>query len=506
MESNKANGKKHDGIFTSPEIVSYMLDLADYTPNRDLSTTVVIEPSCGEGEFVVEIISRLAQSALKYRFDPSEAINRCLTCYETDPERLYACIRRIHARFPHITLGENVCRNEDFLTANVPHADLVVGNPPYVRHEQIPEPQKALYRQLFPTFRHRADLYVPFFEKSLHCLRPEGKHCFICSNRWLKNQYGHGLRHLIASSFRLCAIVNLEKANPFQVKVSAYPAISLIANSPARKSFLYAETDRLPNIPQTEATAQQRATPRNGDWDDVFNTVPNSNGLTTIENLGFKIGIGVATGADKVFIGQHLPSFVEKELLLPVLTAKDIRNNCLNWSGNYLFNPFNECGKVIDLSLFPKAKNYLEAHKEKLQSRHVSRTNPANWYRTIDKIHKELLAQPKILLPDMSANSLILIDTGHFYPHHNLYYITGHSVESLKVLSAILMSDFVTGQLVQLTNCMNGGYPRWQSQYIRKLKVPDIYAIKPYDSQKLTSLYDTQNLPGINALVNHIVA
>ena len=469
-------------------------------------TTASMKENGAEGEFVVEIISRLAQSARRYGFDPSEAISRCLTCYDTDGERLYACIRRIRARFPNIALGENVCRNEDFLTANVPHADLVIGNPPYVRYEQIPEQQKALYRQLFPTFRHRADLYVPFYEKSLHSLLPGGKHCFICSNRWLKNQYGRALRQLIASSFCLCAVVNLEKANPFQEKVSAYPAISLIANSPAKESFLYGEADCLASMPRLETAAQQLAIPRSGDWNEVFNTVPDSNRLTTIENLGFKIGIGVATGADKIFIGQHLPRFVEKELLLPVLTTKDIRNNHLNWSGNYLFNPFNESGKVIDLSLFPKAKSYLEAHKEKLLNRHMSQANPANWYRTIDKIHKELLAQPKILLPDMSANSLILIDTGHFYPHHNLYYITGHNVESLKVLSAILMSDFVIGQLVRLTNCMNGGYPRWQSQYIRKLKVPDIHAIKPSDSKMLASLYDTQNLPGINALVNHIVA
>ena len=77
----------------------------------------------------------------------------------------------------------------------------------------------------------------------------------------------------------------------------------------------------------------------------------------------------------------------------------------------------------------------MNAHREKLQERHVSQKNPANWYRTIDKIYSDLLSFPKILLPDISGNRQIMIDSGHFYPHHNLYYITGQDIDKLKILS-----------------------------------------------------------------------
>ena len=80
-----------------------------------------------------------------------------------------------------------------------------------------------------------------------------------------------------------------------------------------------------------------------------------------------------------------------------------------------------------------------------------------------------LQKQAKILLPDMSGNSYIFVDDGEFYPLHNIYYITGDSNIKLYILAAILMSDFAKNQLAAITNKMNGGFLRWQSQYLKKI-------------------------------------
>jgi hypothetical protein len=472
-----------------------MLDISGYTSDRDLSAVTVVEPSCGEGAFIAEIIARLYASARKFDFNPADAVLRNITCFDIDRDKIQRCIQ---------SFGFEIFRCEDFLLADVPPADLIVGNPPYVRHEQIPEKQKKRYKQIFQTFSHRADLYVPFYEKSLQLLKPDGKHCFICSNRWLKNQYGYGLRNIISSSLNLRKIVNMERINPFEELVIAYPAISLIAKEQIGSSFEYADISDMAEL-QRQTLFKTYTMPHKGDWSDTFNVVSNRLELSSIEDMGFKVGIGVATGADKVFVGRELIDHIEDELLIPILTSKDVKNNSLNWSGNYLFNPFDDEGRIIDLSKYPKAKAYLQSHREQLQGRHVSKKNPSNWYRTIDRVYKDLLSQPKILLPDISANDQILIDQGHYYPHHNLYYITGGDMEHLKVLSAILMSDFIVGQLSRLANSMNGGYPRWQSQYVRKLRLPDIRLIKPSYSERLVSYYDTKNRSGINALVNRIV-
>src|SRR5690606_7332337 len=96
-------------------------------------------------------------------------------------------------------LAGNWIREADFLTTDLPHDfDYVVGNPPYVRQELIPEAKLADYRSRFKTFYDRADLYIPFFERSLDALAPGGRLGFICTDRWTKNKYGGPLRAMVA--------------------------------------------------------------------------------------------------------------------------------------------------------------------------------------------------------------------------------------------------------------------------------------------------------------------
>lgn len=265
----------------------------------------------------------------------------------------------------------------------------------------------------------------------------------------------------------------------------------------------YSETDCVSSLSCLEY--EKVPSPVTNDWSDVFCTLHGQDSTTTIESPGFKICIGVATGADDIFVSKTLPHDVEKELLLPALNAKDLRGNRFEWSGNFVLNPYSESGKLINLDRYPLAKSYLEHHKERLASRHVAKKNQANWYRTIDKITPSRMSMPKILLPDISGNSYVFVDEGRFYPLHNLYYITGADISQLRLLSAILMSDFVKSQLCALANCMNGGYPRWQSQYLRKLRIPVIGALSPSQAESLLRAYSLFDMAAINSIMADIL-
>jgi methylase of polypeptide subunit release factors len=107
-------------------------------------------------------------------------------------------------------------------------ADFVIGNPPYVRLEDIPEETVALYRGAYTTMRGRADLYVAFFEAALYQLNPGGACGFICADRWMRNQYGAELRELITSAFAVEAVIEMHTADAFHDEVDAYPAITVI--------------------------------------------------------------------------------------------------------------------------------------------------------------------------------------------------------------------------------------------------------------------------------------
>lgn len=495
----RRSGGEHGDVPTSPEVVRFMLDQSGYTAERDLRNIAILEPSCGEGEFVVEIAARILRSSAKYHFDAEEAFQKNLQAYDIAPHKVAICRERV--RRIGIQSTQNIIV-ADFLKTNAKRADIVVGNPPYVRYENIPPEIRYFCKKAFSTFHYRSDLYIPFFEKTLSLLNEGGIHCFICSDRWLKSKYGKKLRLHISTSYRLELLINMENADAFLEDVSAYPAITQISAKSPSGIFEYAECDAVSQLKNLKTT--NKKLPMGADWTGAFNDTSGNKNLLSIEEQGFKIGIGVATGADSVFISKSLIDEIEPELILPAINARDLRGNNLQWQEKYLLNPYTPDGGLINLEFYPRAKKYLEAHRDKLSKRHIASKFPSRWYRTIDRILPAIRNLPKILLPDMSGNTFVFVDDGKYYPLHNIYYITGPDKIHLRILAAILMSDFVRDQLVSVTNRMNGGFPRWQSQHLRKLRLPDISSFSGSDVQFLLSCYDRKDISEINAKIKEL--
>lgn len=499
----RSNGGQHGDVFTKPCVVDYMLDMVGYTADKDLSMTSIIEPSCGEGEFIISIITRLAESSSRFGFDFNEAYHRNVNASDLDGTKVLRCIERIKEAFPEIKNPGIKIIVEDYLLAEHDSVDIVIGNPPYIRYEQIPEDKLDVYKNRFATFYYRADMYVLFFEHSLKQLKRGGKHCFICANRWMKNQYGKNLRELVARYYKLTTIINMEGADAFDEEVLAYPAITLIEGRNSNDKLNFAETDDLKELRILQF--RELAVPEGNDWSSVFNSVAQTSAFSLIEEQGFKIGIGVATGADSIFISNDIKGRVEDELLIPSLNARDLQGDTLQWGGRYLLNPYDANGRLIPLDAYPKAKRYFESHRERLSGRHKASKNPTAWYGTIDKITPLLQRQPKILLPDISGNTYVFVDEGKYYPLHNIYYITGGTKEQLQLLAALLMSDFVRTQLNNVTNKMNGGYARWQSQHLRKLHIPNVSEINSSLASTLLDCYQQKNIAGINYHTQEII-
>lgn len=491
----------HCDVFTSPAVVRFMLDKAGYTSDRNLSAVRVLEPSCGDGEFLVEIANRLQESARRFDFDAETVFNINVRAYEIDPLKVRLCQERLQSL--GIDTAADTIVVEDFLHAPQSMVDIVVGNPPYIRYEHIPKDILKFCRDNFETFHYRCDLYVPFFEKSLSMLAPGGRHCFICSNRWLRNEYGRKLRKLVAQHYQLRSLINLERAKAFLSDVLAYPAITVIDADRCRETFVYSDCAEAESLAELKAISKK--VPEDADWSAMFNVREADPCLSTIESQGFKIGVGVATGADSVFISPQLPQLVEPSLILPGINARDLRGNELKWQGEFLLNPYNPDGSLLDLAAYPKAEAYLSAYRERLSSRHVAQKAPDRWYKTIDRINPQLRSQPKILLPDISGNTYIFVDEGEYYPLHNIYYVVGNSPTDLKILAAFLMSDFVREQLAAVTNQMNGGFVRWQSQHLRKLKIPNLKELEDGDIQEILKYYELKDAAKINAKITAIM-
>ena len=192
-----------------------------------------------------------------------------------------------------------------------------------------------------------------------------------------------------------------------------------------------------------------------------------------LEAAGCKVGIGVATGADKAFIGLLHELDVEEDRKLPLAMTRDIQTGRVVWQGYGVINPFVDGpgSGLVDLKDYPRLKSYLEARKDQIAARHVAQKAPANWYRTIDRITASLAAKPKLLIPDIKGDAQIVYEDGKLYPHHNLYFVTSDEWD-LQALQAVLLSGIARLFVRSYSTKMRGGFLRFQAQYLRRIRVP----------------------------------
>jgi Eco57I restriction-modification methylase/TaqI-like C-terminal specificity domain len=494
--------EERGAIFTRREVVDFILDLTGYTVDRPLHTLRLLEPSFGDGDFLLPVIDRLLTAAERAgvgQLYPALANAICAielhetTCGRT---RKKVIARLLTAGLAHEEAERLVAqwlRCGDFLLLDFAEGfDFAVGNPPYVRQELLPDALITEYRSRYSTIFDRADLYVPFIEHSLNLLRPDGHLGFICADRWMKNRYGGPLRKLVASSFHLKIYVDMVDTPAFHSDVIAYPAIVIIARDKgantrvARRpditsTFLsrlasdLTSNDPLPNPGSGVHQLQGVATGAEPWILDSFDQLALARRLEAefplIEEAGCKVGIGVATGADKDFIGPYAEIDVEPDRKLPLVTTWDILSGQVEWRGLGVVNPFSDEGKLVDLAKYPRLRAYLEPRKERIAKRHVAEKSPANWYRTIDRIYPALTWKPKLLIPDIKGKAHIVYEDGQLYPHHNLYYITSDEWD-LKALQAMLLSGIARLFISIYSTHMRGGYLRFQAQYLRRIRLP----------------------------------
>ena len=513
--------EERGAIFTRPEVVDFILNLVGYTDDQALDERRVLEPSFGNGEFLIPVVRRLLSSYTRrpnHRQRAAEDLGSCLRAvelteqaFDVSRERLKATLLDAGLSLRDVgTLLDRWLVHGDFLLEDLPVSfDYVVGNPPYVRQELIPDVLIREYRRHFNTIYDRADLYVPFIEKSLLLLAPKGKLGFICADRWMKNRYGGPLRGLVAKHFHLEYYVDMTDTPAFLSDVTAYPAVTVISNDEPGPT-------RLAHRPSVDASSLSalarglRAQSQDSRVTEVSGIVSNSDPWVLeafdnlklvrrleaeyplIEQAGCKVGIGVATGADSVFIANFDELDVEKDRKLPLARTKDIRDGMVQWGGRGVLNPFDDTGNLVDLKKYPKLATYLGKHEEVLRNRHVGIKNPETWYRTIDRIYPDLANRPKLLIPDINGASQIVYEDGHLYPHHNLYFIISGEWD-LRALKAVLTSGIARLFVSTYSTKMRGGYLRYQAQYLRRIRLPRWESVPTDIRAKLISASETED-------------
>jgi adenine-specific DNA-methyltransferase len=514
MEEDEST--EYGAVFTRPWVVELILDLAGFTADRDLAAKHAIEPACGDGAFLGIMVQRLAESCAKHGRPLSDASAALAACdlqpsHVEASRRLVAGVLTDHGA--ELTEAEQLAagwvRHDDFLLADHRHAvaDFVLGNPPYIRLEDVSIVRGAAYRRACKTMGGRADIFVGFYEVGLRALRPGGALGFICADRWMRNQYGSRLRQLVSESYAVEATVEMHDVDAFVQEVSAYPSITVLRRAEqgpsmvvnAHRTFDERSADRLrrwsherpahdPDFDAAELPSWfdgQLSWPT-GSPERLALVAELERRLPPLEDVttSTKVGIGVATGADKVFITED-PDLVEHEQLLPMAMGRDTMSGELEWSGHYLVSPWApDNSGLVDLADVPRLAEYFEMHAPALLKRNVAARRPKQWYRTIDRVDHTLTGKRKLLFPDIKATAHPVLDDGKTYPHHNLYWVTSEGWD-IEVLGGLLLSRVAQMFIEAYAVKMRGGYFRFQAQYLRRIRVPPVATVKPAAQRQL---------------------
>ncbi len=490
-----APAEARGAIHTKQEVAEFILDLVGWKIGVIQPDHRLLEPSAGHGDFLLPAACRLLAS---FPDAPPDQLQRMLAATEVSLESVKECRARLqeailaHGRTKSDAqvLTKGWIQQADFLTCPFDRPFThVVGNPPYIRLEALPRSLLQLYRSLWRSLYDRADLYVAFIEKSLELLGPDGRLGFICADRWMRNRYGKVLRGRVSEGFHLEVNVDFTGCPAFTTEVDAYPSVFTIRRGSGSITRTYCK----PEISRESLTELARAltspTPGPGiglafevvRGDAPWVTMQNDasailrrleSKLPTLEEAGCKVGIGVATGADAVFIGTASDLDVEDERRIPLVGTEDIRTGKVEWTGKWVLNPFEADGRLADLDRYPRFARYLRAHEATLRARNVAKRQPSAWYRTIDRIHGELTRTKKLLIPDIKGAAHVVLEEGTFYPHHNLYYVLPGNWPThalVRILGSRVAHRFVALYCPPL----RGGFLRFQAQYLRRIRLPN---------------------------------
>ena len=357
----------------------------------------------------------------------------------------------------------------------------------------------------------RADVYVGFYEHGLKALRSGAALGFICADRWMRNAYGSRLRAMVGDQWAVETLISMTGVDAFEDEVDAYPAVTVIRREEQTHGPLVvegsaelseAETGELVRLAADDRIKRLDSRGFRGarlrGWFNGQGGWPHGSPdrLAVIADLearhpsledtatGTKVGIGVASGADKVFITEDA-ELVESERLLPLALPRDIASGEVQWSGKYLVNPWSPDG-LVEMEDWPRFADYIGRHQELLAKRHTAKGG--RWHKTIDRVIEGLVGREKLYLPDFKESIFPVLDAGETYPHHNLYWVTSDEWD-LQVLGGLVLSDVANLFIEAYSVRMRGGFLRFQAQYLRRIRVPSKDSIDSGTAEALADAF-----------------
>ena len=377
--------------------------------------------------------------------------------------------------------------------------DVVIGNPPYIKIQNIDNNQAEILKKKYTTATGKFDMYVLFIEKSFDILAKDGMCAFIQPHRFLNVGYGKGLRTYLQKNKALNKLVHFGVDQIFDSATTYTGVFFYKKNSPA---ILYATAnDKNLNALRFSEKAWDELGKTWSFSEEKTNAVVEKINRNSTKLLDVFAGIyqGLITLGDDIFMfegnikddvfygySKELEQDIEIEagVVKPLLKGENIRRYGQPHNSLYVLYPHktNAKGKTVPLEedefkeKYPKAYNYILQFKEYLEPKKVKyKTNPKYWYSLHRAREIRIFESEKIITPQLQNYGSFAIDRNRMYPDAGGYMliIKDEYASDLYYYYGILNSSLFYHFITSTSTAFSNNYYYFKTAYIEPFHFPD---------------------------------
>ena len=341
--------------------------------------------------------------------------------------------------------------------------DVVIGNPPYIRQEEIIT-IKPYLSERYLCFAGTADLYVYFVEFGMSLLKSQGSFIFILPNKWMRTGYGKALRDYL-QGLEIKTLIDFGDLPVFE-EATTYPCILNISKQPSSGKLLALTISSL-NFPEglfhfveENACKIDQSSFQSQGW--ILNDLSVNDLIKKIKNQGYSLNEyvngnifrGILTGLNEAFVidketkARLIAEDVNSaQLIKPFLIGREIKRYQIPLGENYLILIKNGetqawFGKQTEQEAWGKltAKytaicNYLLKYQDLAKNRwdkgeYWWELRSCDYYESFEKI--------KIVYPNICKQPEFTYDAGFQYTNQKCFIIPKDDKYLLSILNSSL--------------------------------------------------------------------
>ena len=383
--------------------------------------------------------------------------------------------------------------------------DAVIGNPPYIRQEEIKE-LKPILQQNYQCYTGVADLFVYFYELGLRLLKVKGHLTYISSNKYFRAGYGEKLRQFLTDSATIYNLIDFGDFPVFEEAI-AYPSIITLSKSKAENNQVQAlswdatkkqDITQFANVLEQDGLTIAQENFKPDGWRlessqilDLLAKLRNA-GTPLGEYVEGKIYYGIKTGFNEAFvvdratrdrlIAEHPSS---EEVIKPLLRGRDVKRWQVESVDLYLLFipwhfPLHQDSKITGASdkaeqelkkLYPAIYAHLLKFKTGLSARNKAEIGIRyEWYalQRYGSSYWQEFEQPKIIYPNICKRNEFAWDEIGYYTNQKAFIISS----SDKILLAVLNSSVVMFLFERLLSKLQGDFYEPSSIFMKDFPIP----------------------------------